>query len=135
MDHDELKNFLTANKMMCLGSVDSDLGPHTVPVAFMYDDGRIYVSTARQSRKVHNIKGNESVAFAVEDASRLKAVVGNGSARIVPSGGSYDELMKKLVIYLVGSLEHPYAKVMMKPDRVILEITPTHLKGWEIPPS
>ncbi len=130
----EDKNFLTENKLMNLATAGNS-DPHVVPVAFMFDEGRLYISTAEKSRKVNNIRANSRVAFAVEDSTRLKAIVGKGTARILPSHGIHDDLMKKLVIHLVGSLDHPYAKLMMGPNRVIIEVTPTALKKWESPPT
>ncbi len=131
----EDKTFLSENKLMNLATTGDNAHPHVVPVAFMFDEGRLYVSTKAKSHKVANIRTNSRVAFAVEDSTRLKAVIGNGTARILPSHGLHDELMKKLVIHLVGSLEHPYAKLMMGPNRVIIEITPTAMKKWESPPT
>jgi nitroimidazol reductase NimA-like FMN-containing flavoprotein (pyridoxamine 5'-phosphate oxidase superfamily) len=118
-----------------LATTGNDGYPHVVPVAFMFHEGRLYISTGKKSRKVNNIRGDSHVAFAVEDSTRLKAIVGKGTARILPSHGPQDEIMKKLVIHLVGSLEHPYAKLMMGENRVIIEIVPTAMKKWESPPA
>jgi nitroimidazol reductase NimA-like FMN-containing flavoprotein (pyridoxamine 5'-phosphate oxidase superfamily) len=101
----------------------------------MPHEGRLYISTGKKSRKVSNIRADSHVAFAVEDSTRLKAIVGKGTARILPPHGPQDEIMKKLVIHLVGSLEHPYAKLMMGENRVIIEIIPTAMKKWESPPT
>jgi PPOX class probable F420-dependent enzyme len=131
----EDKVFLTENKLMNLATNGEDAHPHVVPVAFMFDEGRLYISTKEKSRKVNNIRANRRVAFAVEDSTRLKAVIGKGTARILSSHGLHDKLMKKLAVHLVGSLDHPYAKLMMGPDRVIIEITPTSIKKWESPPT
>ncbi len=131
MTEDEIKSFLAENKMMHLASVGPDGGPRVVPVSFMHENGKFYVSTPNNSRKVNNIKKNNKVAFNVD--RELRAVVVKGTARII-SPGDHDELLKKLIMYLVGSLEHPYAKVMMQPDRVIIEITPTSVRGWNTPP-
>ncbi len=127
--------FLTENKLMNLATIGADQVPHVVPVAFMYDEGRIYVSTGARSKKVANIRRNAHVAFAVEDSTRLKSIVGKASARVLPRDSSYDSLLKKLVVHLLGSLEHPYAKLMMGPNRVIVELVPTAMKGWESPPT
>lgn len=127
--------FLTENKMMSLASLAADNGPRVVPLSFMYDGGKFYLSTGDKTRKVRNITINDRVAFAIEDSTRLKAVVGTGTARILPSGGPQNELLKRLVVHLVGSLEHPYGKLMTGPNRVMIEITPTGMKSWEIPPT
>ena len=132
VDH---STFLTENKLMTLASLSPNKGPGAVPVAFMYEGGKLYVSSGRRTHKVRNIEGDGRVAFTVEDPTRQKAVVGRGTARILPTGKSHDELLKKLVIYLVGGLEHPYAKVMLGADRVLLEITPTTVKSWDLPPT
>ena len=126
--------FLSENKLMTLASLSPKGGPRSVPVAFMYDNGKFYVSSGRQTHKIRNIHGDNRVAFTVEDSTRTKAVVGKGTAKVIPASGS-QELLKKLVTHLVGSLEHPYAKIMLAADRVLIEITPTSLKSWDLPPT
>ncbi|MBO0888486.1 pyridoxamine 5'-phosphate oxidase family protein [Candidatus Bathyarchaeota archaeon] len=126
--------FLSENKLMTLASLSPNGGPRAVPVAFMYDKGKFYVSSGRQTRKVRNIARDSRVAFAVEDSTRTKAVVGKGTAKVIPASGS-PELLRKLITHLVGSLEHPYAKIMLGSDRVVVEITPTSMKSWDLPPT
>lgn len=126
--------FLSENKLMTLASLSRNGGPRAVPVAFMHDKGKFYVSSGRQTRKVSNIDRDGRVAFTVEDSTRTKAVVGKGTARIIPANSSHD-LLEKLITHLVGSLEHPYAKIMLGTDRVLLEITPTSMKSWDLPPT
>ena len=127
--------FLTENKLMVLASLSPSGGPRAVPVAFMYENGKFYVSSGRRTRKIRNVESDGRVAFAVEDSKRQSAVIGRGTARILPLGRSHDKLLERLVIHLVGRLEHPYAKIMLGSDRVLLEITPTTLKGWDLPPT
>ena len=120
---------------MTLASLSPNKGPGAVPVAFMYESGKLYVSSGRRTNKVRNIEADGRVAFSVEDPTRQRAVVGKGTARVVPTGKSHDELLNRLVIHLVGSLEHPYAKIMTGADRVLLEITPTTVRSWDLPPT
>ena len=127
--------FLRENKLMTLASLSPNKEPGAVPVAFMYESGKLYVSSGRRTHKVRNIESDGRVAFSVEDSTRQKAVVGRGTARILPTGKSHDELVKRLVIHLVGGLEHPYAKIMLAADRVLLEITPMTMKSWDLPPT
>ena len=127
--------FLTENKLMTLASLSPNKGPGAVPVAFMYEGGKLYISSGKRTHKVRNIEADRRVAFSVEDSTRQKAVVGRGTARLLPRGRSYDELLERLVTHLVESLEHPYAKIMLGADRVLLEITPTTVKSWDLPPT
>ena len=101
----------------------------------MYEGGKLYVSSGRRTRKVRNIEADGRVAFTVEDSTRQRVVVGRGTARILPTGKPHDELLKKLVVHPVGSFDHPYAKIMMGADRVLLEIAPTTVKSRDLPPS
>ena len=119
---------------MTLASLSPNGGPRSVPVAFMYDNGKFYFSSGRQTRKIRNIDRDNRVAFTVEDSTRTKAVVGKGTAKVIPATHSH-ELLEKLITHLVGSLEHPYAKIMLAADRVIVEITPTSMKSWDLPPT
>src|ERR1700757_3677825 len=67
--------FLTDNKLLNLATTGNDGYPHVVPVAFMFHEGRLYISTGKTSRKENKIRGNSHVAFAVEDSTRFKAIV------------------------------------------------------------
>ncbi|HZY46910.1 MAG TPA: pyridoxamine 5'-phosphate oxidase family protein [Candidatus Bathyarchaeia archaeon] len=127
--------FLKENKLMNLASTAADGGPQVVPVAFMYDDGKLYISAGEWTRKIRNIRKDSRVSFSVEDSTRQKAIVGKGTARILPPGRSHDELLKKLIVHLVGGVDHPYAKIMMAANRVIVEIAPNSIRGWELPPT
>ncbi len=131
----EANIFFKENKMMSLASIAADNGPRVVPISFMHDCGKFYFSSGEKTHKVRNIKVNDRVAFAIEDSTRLKAVVGRGTAKVLPVGGPHDELLERLVVHLVGSLDHPYGRLMMGPSRVIVEITPTSTTRWEIPPA
>ncbi|HZY46255.1 MAG TPA: pyridoxamine 5'-phosphate oxidase family protein [Candidatus Bathyarchaeia archaeon] len=128
-------NFLKENKLMNLASLSMGHGPRVVPVAFMYDKGKFYFSTSRATRKVRNILANKQVGFSVEDSTRQKAVVGSGTARILPGDDNHDAPLNKLVVHLVGSVHHPYAKIMMGPNRVIVEVSPKTMRSWELPPT
>jgi len=126
--------FFKENKLMNLASSARDAGPRVTPVAFMYDDGKFYFCAGAMTRKVLNIQNDNRVGFSVEDSTRQKAVVGSGTARVLPADMK-DLALNKLVVHLVGSIEHPYAKIMMGPNRVIVEITPRTMRSWELPPA
>jgi nitroimidazol reductase NimA-like FMN-containing flavoprotein (pyridoxamine 5'-phosphate oxidase superfamily) len=130
----EEATFLKENKLMNLASLAEDKGPRVVPIAFMYDEGKFYFSAGSSTRKVQNIKVDDRVGFSVEDSTRQKAVVGSGIARIL-SRDQHEALLHKLVVHLVGSVEHPYAKVMMGPNRVIVEVSLKRVRSWELPPT
>ncbi len=100
----------------------------------MYSDGKFYFSTGSATRKIRNIKADDRVAFSVEDTTRQKAIVGSGKAKIL-FPDKHEVLLNKLVFHLVGSMEHPYAKIMTAPNRVIVEVTPEKMRSWELPPT
>jgi F420H(2)-dependent biliverdin reductase len=95
----EEKAFLSENKMMTLATMGSDQSPRVVPVAFMHKDGKYYLSSGQKTLKVRNLMNNSHVAFAVEDPTRMKALVGTGTARVVNRGLQRDKLMNELIIH------------------------------------
>ncbi len=128
-------SFLNQNKLMNLATISDGNGPCVVPVAFMYNDGRFYFSSGEKTNKIRSIRNDNRVGFSIENTTRQMAVVGRGTANVLPADRSHDETLNKLVMHLLGGLDHPYAKIMMAPGRVIVEITPGKLRGWDLPPT
>jgi len=82
--------------LVCRLGLSDDNTPYIVPVCFGYRDGRIYIHSAREGRKIDIIKKNNQVCFEVDvDVEpvpgepackwtiRYKSVIGFGTASLV----------------------------------------------------
>jgi nitroimidazol reductase NimA-like FMN-containing flavoprotein (pyridoxamine 5'-phosphate oxidase superfamily) len=134
MSEQELNLFLGEGRIVRVSSVGSDGTPHVAPIWYVYENGKLYVTTGPQSRKVRNIRANSKVAFCVDVGVAfydLKAVVGKGTARILTDKKFNDEIGKKILLKYVGDLNSPAAKQLASLEHVVIEITPTTKISWD----
>ncbi|HEX8098897.1 MAG TPA: pyridoxamine 5'-phosphate oxidase family protein [Actinomycetota bacterium] len=66
--------------VLCYLSVPTSKGPHLTPVVFVFDGGRLWLTTSRRSLKARAWKRNRRVAGLIEGGDR--AVTFRGSVRL-----------------------------------------------------
>ena len=78
MEQSEVDIFLSTSKIpLRLGTVDSKGDPMIHPVWFDYSNGKLYLMSDKDTRKVRNIRGERTVYFSVDtDAEPHKGVKG-----------------------------------------------------------
>lgn len=137
MEQSEIDIFLTNTKIpLRLGTVDSKGDPMIHPVWFHYSNGKLYLMSIKENKKVQNIKGKKTVYFSVDtDAEPHKGVKGKGTALILSDTGESVSLTEKLVGKYLGDVSTPMAKRMVDGVRngstVIVEITPSYFSAWD----
>jgi nitroimidazol reductase NimA-like FMN-containing flavoprotein (pyridoxamine 5'-phosphate oxidase superfamily) len=60
----EIEDFLSQQKMGCLSLTDGET-PYSIPLAYFYDDGCIYITIRPAGRKMAYIDKNKNVCFVV----------------------------------------------------------------------
>jgi len=126
--------FLGNGRIVRVSSVGPDGTPHIVPIWYVYESGKLYLSTGPQSIKVRNLRVNNKVAFCVDVGEAfydLKAVVGKGTARILTDKKFNDEIGKKILLKYLGDLNSPAARQLASLEHVVIEITPTTETSWD----
>jgi len=134
MSEQESDLFLSKGRIVRVSTVESDGTPHIAPIWYIYENGKLYLSTGPQSHKVRNIRANSKVAFCVDVGEAfydLKAVVGKGTARILTDKKFNDEIGRKILLKYLGDLNSPAAKQLAKMEHVVIEITPTTETNWD----
>jgi nitroimidazol reductase NimA-like FMN-containing flavoprotein (pyridoxamine 5'-phosphate oxidase superfamily) len=137
MEQSEIDAFLTNSRTpLRLGTIDSKGDPMIHPVWFNYWNGRLYVFSLKNDRKVRNIRGKKTVYFSVDtDAEPHKGVKGKGTAVLLTDLGKTVPLTEKIVAKYLGDLNTPMAKRMMdgvkKETTVLVEITPLYFSAWD----
>ena len=134
MSEQESDLFLSKGRIVNVSSVGSDGAPHIAPIWYVYENGKLYLSTGPQSRKVRNIRANRKVAFCVDVGEAfydLKAVVGKGTAQILTDKKFNDEIGKKILLKYLGDLNSPAAKQLASMEHVVIEIIPTTKTSWD----
>ncbi len=125
-----------------LGVNGDDGYPYTVPVSYVYEEGKIYFHSAGSGHKLDSIRSNDKVSFCVIDQSQVvpeeltvhyRSAIVFGRARIVE-----DETAKRHALELLGQKYSPNypekaaASISKKLNVVsIVEILVEHLSGKE----
>ncbi|MCP4760562.1 MAG: pyridoxamine 5'-phosphate oxidase family protein [archaeon] len=70
-DQDKIELILKKSMIGRIGLSQSDV-PYIVPVNYIYDNGTIYVHSAKEGKKIEILKNNNNVCFEVDILGDLK---------------------------------------------------------------
>ena len=108
---EEVERVLGCGKTGIMGVIGDDGYPYTVPMNYVFADGRIYMHSALNGHKIDAIAANEKASFCVIDAddvvpadysTNFRSVIAFGKARIVE-----DEEEKMASLRLLGDKYNP----------------------------
>ena len=108
-----------------LATLMRDGRPQLTPVWYMYEDGKVFVNTARGRVKYNNIKRDPRVSLLVDDGYRYLVIA--GKARVA---GERDPLkdIETLAIRYRGEKGRKSARtIYWKQERVTIEILPDRI--------
>jgi nitroimidazol reductase NimA-like FMN-containing flavoprotein (pyridoxamine 5'-phosphate oxidase superfamily) len=139
LSESEIIKFLLDSKLnLHLGTIDPDRYPNIHPTWYIYDDTKdvILVETAKQSKKMSNLKKNDKIYFCVDDGNPpYKGIRGKGNVRISSDPETNLPIAEKIMLKYLGSIDHPMAKILLENVRngnsVILEIKPKYYSTWD----
>jgi uncharacterized protein len=72
IDKDAIEAIIRECQVCYVGMVDEDNSPYVVPFNFGYDDGVIYLHSAREGRKMDILKRNNRVCVAFSTGHELR---------------------------------------------------------------
>ncbi len=133
----EAQAFLTRPLLGRLATASPDGQPHVVPVWFLFEDGFVWVSAFRTTRKVIDLERNPKCAIVIDieqGQEALSAVAIEGRA----------ELIRAPFLEVRQRAQRIYAKYLgpegvLAPDpqswldsseNLLIKITPTRVKTW-----
>lgn len=108
--------------------------PHATPVWFIYQEGSFRISITRTRLKYRLIEQRPAISLVIDDPSRFRTVVIEGTARFSDSDAE--------LIGLAGQLQAKYRGRQPQPDdaellrglraeeRVVLTLDPAHVMSW-----
>ncbi|MDE6598260.1 MAG: pyridoxamine 5'-phosphate oxidase family protein [Clostridia bacterium] len=91
----EIESILRKNTSGVLSVIDADGYPYTVPLSYVYVDGKIYFHSAKEGHKTDAIKNCDKATFCIIDKDEVqpekyttlyKSVVAFGNVTIVENG-------------------------------------------------
>ncbi len=130
-------DFLSNSKLnLLLGTVDRNGEPNVHPVWYLFQDGKLYIETGKNSKKIQNIRQKNIVYFCIDDENMpYKGVRGKGEARISEDIKSNIPIAEKIMLKYTGSLDNEIAKMLMDGVKeglsARLEITPKYYSTWD----
>ena len=133
----QVADFLRGRLLGRLATASPDGQPHIVPVWFLWEDGAVWISSYRSTRKVIDIERNHKCALVVDIENNndgLTAVVLEGQAELVsvPVDTVKQRIERIYIKYLGpdGVLEKDPQSWLNSPENVLIKFTPTRVKSW-----
>ena len=105
---DEVAGFISRGRVGHLGTADGKGQPHVVPFCYAFDGAAIFSAvdakpkraTGRALKRIRNIEANPSVCVTIddydEDWSRLRYVIVEGTATVLPAGAELEQATEAL---------------------------------------
>jgi PPOX class probable F420-dependent enzyme len=136
LDLQAARRFFRDLRVLHLGTVGPDGGPHVVPLWFVWDDDAIYVSCRRGSVVERNVRRRPEVAVEMDRGrawSELAGVLVRGRAEVLPDEHPVlkrvmSSWFEKYRGELTGAEFGSMAGDVREP--LILRVSPEHLAGW-----
>jgi nitroimidazol reductase NimA-like FMN-containing flavoprotein (pyridoxamine 5'-phosphate oxidase superfamily) len=135
----EVNSLLQSKLNIQIATIDEEGYPIIHPIWFLYDNdsGKIYIGTAKMTKKVQNIQRNPNkIYFSIaEENNPYKGVKGRAVARISEDIQKNLAIIGKINLKYLGTHQHPLAKRLMESTRngieVVIEITPRFFSAWD----
>ncbi|HCX63106.1 MAG TPA: 5-nitroimidazole antibiotic resistance protein [Clostridiales bacterium] len=140
LSNEETIEILNACTSGVLGVVGDDDYPYTVPVSYTYNDGKLFIHSAKQGHKIDGINKNDKVTFCVIDrddviqktfTTHFRSVSIFGRARILTDDAERLHALRSLVKkYSPDFIEEGEEEIKKTWDRVcLIEIKTEHMTG------
>jgi uncharacterized protein len=140
LSDEEAVGILKARTSGVLGVFGDDDYPYTVPLSYIYKDGRLYFHCAVEGHKLDGIKRNDKVTFCVVDkddvqyeacTTHFRSVSIFGRARILTDEGEIREALEGIAKKYAP--DHPavgQAKIAGSAGRIcLIEVRIEHMTG------
>jgi PPOX class probable F420-dependent enzyme len=121
---EEVDRFLSEQRLGVLVTIRRDGSPQASPVAYLYEDGKIVISTIRRLAKVKNIRRDDRVTFCVVgQPPNARYVTIHGRVRVIE-----DDIVEPTARLFRRVSDNPipddFERLLRQQGRVILIITP-----------
>lgn len=136
---EEVQRLLQSKLNMQLATIDEQGYPLIQPVWFLYeiDSNKIFAGTQKTTKKIQSIRKNPNrIYFSIDDENfPYKGVKGRASAKISEDVRRNLQIIEKINLKYLGTLDHPLAKMLMDNTRngieVVIELTPQFFSAWD----
>ncbi len=133
----QVTEFLSNSKLnLQLGTIDKNGEPNIHTVWYFYENDRLYIETSKTSKKVQNIKSNNTVYFCIDDEKiPYKGVRGKATVKILEEIDQILPFAEKICLKYTGSLDNEIAAFLLTGVKnglsVVLEVSPKFYSTWD----
>jgi len=128
MTNTEIKEFLNRKLIATLVTLRQDGSPHTTPIWYMYQDGKFYSGTGRETLKVRNIERDARVSLCISTHNEPYQYIAVDGACEIVKGDIKRTLPRISVRYLGEKRGKAFDEEMAQiGESVMLVITPTKI--------
>jgi nitroimidazol reductase NimA-like FMN-containing flavoprotein (pyridoxamine 5'-phosphate oxidase superfamily) len=128
----ELKKYLSQPILARIATSGKTNKPLVHPMWFIYDDGQLIMSTAKDSAKARNIKANPSVSISIDTTKgemQHKGTIFRGRAQLINE--DVKKTTKRIYNKYMKSLEDPMTQQLINMPRVIIKMRPDKQYSWD----
>ena len=123
--------FLEHSRVARVATADARGVPHVVPICHLWERGRVYFGSARDSKKVHNLQRNTHIALVVDDYTdvwaHLRGLLVQGQAQLLSHGPEFRRIRKLLYRKFPRYEEEAHLEA---DDAAIVRIIPKKAVSW-----
>lgn len=137
MNETEIKEFLRNSKIpLKLATIDDYGDPIIHPLWYSYENDRLYLITASNSRKLKNATKRTKIYFCIDTETRpYKGVKGKGTLTRITDPKRAVSMGEKIVTKYVGNVDNSLGKFLLgrlrEGKETIMEITPRYYSVWD----
>ncbi len=142
LSNDETIEILKKHTAGVLGVSGDDGYPYTVPISYVYKDGRLFFHCAKDGHKMDGIARNEKVSFCVIDQNEIvqekvttffRSVIVFGRAKVLTGDDERRDALESLgVKYAPNFMEDVQKEITRDWNRVcVVAVEIDHMTGKE----
>ena len=127
------EDFLRAQKILRLVTIDEKNFPHIVPVWYLYKGKKFYIGTNTRTKKAKNLCKKKQVAFCVDvgiKSPNIIGVMGKGRAKLILKKSLVEKIAKDILLRYFKSLKNKSAQELLEDTNCIIEISPAKYSSW-----
>ena len=133
LDDAGIQRFLDTKEVVLLATVQADGAPLAMPMWFVHDPATLTMISVESSQKIRNLRRDPRVCVVAEagdGAGNERGVSVQGRAEFLPDGAERRALAQRFLTKYHPRLERLWSGRAMPPNRVMLRITPAHVRAW-----
>lgn len=140
LDQEEVEKILASGQYGILAVSGADGYPYTVPLNYLYQQGKFYFHSAKEGHKLSALISDNRVSFCVVDKADLveeeyttyfRSVVAFGRIRLIEEEEEREKWMRELALKFRPGHPDDLTKELArsKRDYLILELEVDHMTG------